>query len=130
MHVQEISDIISALDPHPARQYRQSNTEYITPDVFVEKVDGQWQVRVNDEGSPPLRISRKYKEMLHNRNGITNEEYEFIKKKFQSAIWLIRNIEQRRRTLYRVTKAIMEKQVGFPRRRSHGPETDETSRYR
>ncbi len=112
-HVQEIADIISALDPHPARQYHQSTVEYITPDVFIEKVDGQWQVRVNDEGAPPLRISRKYREMLHNRDGITNEEYEFIKKKFQSAIWLIRNIEQRRRTLYRVTKAIMEKQIGF-----------------
>ncbi|MGC9329383.1 MAG: RNA polymerase factor sigma-54, partial [Candidatus Hinthialibacter sp.] len=112
-HVQEIADIIGSLDPHPARQYHPSTVEYITPDVFVEKVDGQWQVRVNDEGAPPLRINRKYKEMLQNRDGITNEEYEFIKKKFQSAIWLIRNIEQRRRTLYRVTKAIAEKQVGF-----------------
>jgi len=112
-HVQEIADIIGALDPHPARQYHQSTVEYITPDVFIEKVDGQWQVRVNDEGAPPLRISRKYREMLHNRDGITNEEYEFIKKKFQSAIWLIRNIEQRRRTMYRVTKVIMEKQIGF-----------------
>ncbi|MBN2327538.1 MAG: RNA polymerase factor sigma-54 [Candidatus Omnitrophica bacterium] len=112
-HVQEISDIIGSLDPHPARQYQPSTVEYITPDVFVEKVDGQWQVRINDEGAPPLRINRKYREMLQNRDGITNEEFEFIKKKFQSAIWLIRNIEQRRRTLYRVTKAIVEKQVGF-----------------
>lgn len=112
-HIQEISDFIGSLDPHPARQYQQSTVEYITPDVFIEKVDGKWQVRVNDEGAPPLRISRKYREMLHNRNGITNEEFEFIKKKFQSAIWLIRNIEQRRRTLYRVTNAIMEKQIGF-----------------
>ncbi len=113
MHVQEIADIIGALDPYPARQYQQSNVEYITPDVFIERVDGEWQVRVNDEGAPPLRISRKYREMLHNRNGLSNGEYDFIKKKFQSAIWLIRNIEQRRRTLYRVTKAIMEKQVDF-----------------
>jgi len=60
-----------------------------------------------------LRISRKYREMLQNRDGITEEEYEYIRKKFQSAIWLIRNIEQRRRTLYRVTKAIMDKQTGF-----------------
>jgi len=111
--VQDIADVIGSLDPHPARQYRHETIEYITPDVFVEKVDGEWQVRVNDEGSPPLRISRKYREMLQNRDGITEEEYEYIRKKFQSAIWLIRNIEQRRRTLYRVTKAIMDKQTGF-----------------
>lgn len=112
-HVQEIADIISNLDPRPARQYRESAAEYVMPDVFVEKVDGDWQVRVNDEGSPPLRISRKYREMLQNPDGITADEYEFIKKKFQSAIWLIRNIEQRKRTLYRVTHAIMEKQRDF-----------------
>ena len=86
-HVQEIADIISTLDPRPGRQYQQTNIEYITPDVFVERVDGEWQVRVNDDGSPPLRISRKYREMLQHSDQITNEEYDFIKKKFQSAIW-------------------------------------------
>lgn len=112
-HVQEISDIISTLDPRPARQYQRSTNEYITPDVFVERVDSEWQVRVNDEGAPPLRISRKYREMLQSPDGVTSEEYDFLKKKFQSAIWLIRNIEQRKRTLYRVTRAIMDKQQGF-----------------
>ncbi len=112
-HVQEIADIISKFDPRPGRQYRMETIEYTTPDVFIEKVDGEWQIRVNDDGSPPLRISRKYREMLQHSDQITNEEYDFIKKKFQSAIWLIRNIEQRKRTLYRVTKAIMDKQIGF-----------------
>jgi RNA polymerase sigma-54 factor len=112
-HVQEIADFIATLDPHPARQYKPATVEYITPDVFIEKVEGEWQVRVNDEGSPPLKISRKYREMLHNKDSISEDEFEFIKKKFQSAIWLIRNIEQRRRTLYRVTKAIVEKQWDF-----------------
>ena len=112
-HVQEIADIIGMLDPRPARQYNPSSTEYILPDVFVEKVDGKWQVRINDDGAPPLRISKKYRDMMHNRDGITNEEYEFIKKRYQSAVWLIRNIEQRNRTLYRVTNAIMEKQKDF-----------------
>ena len=78
-HVQEIADIIGMLDPRPARQYNPSSTEYILPDVFVEKVDGKWQVRINDDGAPPLRISKKYRDMLHNRDGLTNEEDEFIK---------------------------------------------------
>jgi len=60
-----------------------------------------------------LRINRKYREMLHHQESITEEELEFIKKKFQSAIWLIRNIEQRKRTLYRVTNALIEKQKAF-----------------
>jgi RNA polymerase sigma-54 factor len=112
-HVQEIADIISNLDPRPGRQYRENTIEYITPDVFVEKVDGEWQVRVNDDGAPPLRISRKYREMLQSPETMTPEEYDFVKKKFQSAIWLIRNIEQRKRTLFRVTNAIIEKQENF-----------------
>ncbi|MEW6236768.1 MAG: RNA polymerase factor sigma-54 [Candidatus Omnitrophota bacterium] len=112
-HVQEIADILSSFDPRPGRQYIPTNVEYVTPDVFVERVDGQWQVRVNDEGAPPLRISKKYREMLQNRNGISSEEYDFIKKKFQSAIWLMRNIEQRKQTLYRVANAIVERQKDF-----------------
>lgn len=112
-HVQEVSDFISTLVPRPGRQYSPVSNEYISPDVFVERVGGEWQIRVNDDGAPPLRISKKYQEMLHNKDGMTNEEYDFIKKKFQSAIWLIRNIEQRNRTLFRVTKAIMDKQENF-----------------
>lgn len=112
-HAQEIGDIIATLDPRPGRQYQPQSNEYISPDVYIEKVDREWQVRVSDDSAPPLRISRKYREMLHNPDDVTAEEMEFIKKKFQSAIWLIRNIEQRKRTLYRVTKAIMERQEEF-----------------
>ncbi|HPO08120.1 MAG TPA: RNA polymerase factor sigma-54 [bacterium] len=111
--VQEIADLIATLDPWPGRQFAPQDNEYISPDVFVELVDGEYQVRVNDDGSPPLRISRRYRQMLENREDITAEEYEFIRKKFQSAVWLIRNIEQRKRTLYRVTKAIVERQHDF-----------------
>ena len=111
--VQNIADLIGSLDPRPGRQFIPQDNEYISPDVFVEFNDGEYQVRVNDDGAPPLRISRRYRQMLENKNGITSEEYEFIRKKFQSAIWLIRNVEQRKRTLYRVTKAIVEHQRDF-----------------
>ncbi|MDP8245940.1 MAG: RNA polymerase factor sigma-54 [Candidatus Hinthialibacter antarcticus] len=112
-HVQEIADIISQLDPRPGMRYQAMSNEYISPDVFVEKIDHEWQVRVSDDSAPPLRISRRYKEMLQNPDGVSSEDLDFIKKKFQSAIWLIRNIEQRKRTLYRVTRAIMDKQESF-----------------
>ncbi|MBI1387755.1 MAG: RNA polymerase factor sigma-54 [bacterium] len=112
-HVQEIADIISNLDPRPGARYQILSNEYISPDVFVEKIGNEWQVRVSDDSAPPLRISRRYREMLQNPDSMSAEDFDFIKKKFQSAIWLIRNIEQRKRTLYRVTRAIMDKQEGF-----------------
>lgn len=111
--VQEIADLIATLDPRPGRQFIPQDNEYVSPDVFVDIVDGEYYIRVNDDGAPPLRISHRYRQMLENKDGITSEEYEFIRKKFQSAIWLIRNVEQRKRTLYRVTKAIVEHQRDF-----------------
>lgn len=111
--VQEMADALSSYEPIPGRQYLSPESEYLTPDVFVEKVDGEYQVRINDDGSPPLRISKKYRQMLLNRDGLTKEEYDFLKKKCTSAIWLVRNIEQRRQTLYKVTSKIMEIQREF-----------------
>ncbi len=112
-HVQELVDTITQLDPRPGRQFLPSNNEYISPDVYIEYEDRAYQVRLADDSTPPLRISRRYKEMLYNRDGLTNEELDFVKKKFQSAVWLIRNVEQRKRTLYRVTKAILDAQKNF-----------------
>ena len=111
--VQQIADTLAGWEPIPARSYMSIENEYLTPDVFVEKVDGEYQVRVNDDGTPPLRISRKYRSMLSHPEDLSKEELEFIKRKCNSAVWLVRNIEQRRQTLYKVTKKIMEFQVGF-----------------
>lgn len=111
--VQEIADIIGRLEPRPGRAHSTIENEYVTPDVFVEKVDGDYRVRVNDDGAPPLRISRKYRQMLQERENLPAETYEYIKNKFKSAMWLIRNIEQRKRTLYNITKQIVEMQRDF-----------------
>lgn len=111
--VQGISDEIGRLEPKPGRKYGVVETEYVTPDVFVEKVDGEYRVRVNDDGAPPLRISHRYRRMLQERENLPAETYEFIKNKYKSAMWLIRNIEQRKRTLYNVTQQIVEMQKDF-----------------
>jgi len=111
--IQEVADTLANWEPIPGRKYMSSENEYLSPDVFVEKVEGEYQIRINDDGTPPLRISRKYRQMLANKDQLTREEYEFLKSKCSSAIWLIRNIEQRRQTLYKVTKKIMEFQIGF-----------------
>ena len=66
--VQEIADGISKFEPRPGRRLGAYENEYITPDVFVERVGDDWQVRVNDEGIAPLRISPRYRAMLENRD--------------------------------------------------------------
>ena len=111
--IQGISDEIGRLEPKPGRKYGVVETEYVSPDVFVEKVDGEYKVRVNDDGAPPLRISHRYRRMLQERENLPAETYEFIKNKYKSAMWLIRNIEQRKRTLYNVTQQIVEMQRDF-----------------
>ena len=111
--VQRISDQIGELEPKPGRKYSVFESEYILPDVFVEKIDGEYAVRVNDDGAPPLRLSRKYRKMIENRENLTREEYEFLKNKVRSAIWLIENIEQRKRTLRKVTEHIISIQEDF-----------------
>ncbi len=123
--VQAVADAIGHLEPKPGRfspeftnygivskEYGLEN-EYISPDVFVEKVDGEYKVRVNDDGAPPLRISSRYRRMLQERENLPPETYEFIKNKYKSAMWLIRNIEQRKRTLYNVTRQIVDMQRDF-----------------
>ena len=111
--VQRISDQIGELEPKPGRKYSTFESEYILPDVFVEKLDGEYQVRVNDDGAPPLRLSNKYRRMIENRENLTREEYEFLKNKVRSAKWLIENIEQRKRTLRKVTEHIISIQKDF-----------------
>lgn len=113
VHVQELVDLITNLDPRPGRRFTPTTNEYITPEAFIEYEDGDYQVRLADDSTPPLRISRRYREMLYNQENLSSEELDFIKKKFQAAVWLIKNVEQRKRTLYRVTKAILDAQREF-----------------
>jgi RNA polymerase sigma-54 factor len=110
--VQDLADLIGTFDPRPARAFLPYESEYITPDVFVEKVGDEWQVRVNDEGTPPLRISKRYRQMLADPD-TGAEERQYILDKFKSAVWLIRNIEQRKQTLEKVTRCIVSLQKNF-----------------
>lgn len=111
--VQEIADEIAKLEPRPGRSLQDYENEYITPDVFVEKVGEEWQVRVNDEGLAPLRISPRYIQMIENKEKLDRETFRFLRGKLHSAVDLLRNIEQRKHTLYRVTLEIVNQQKDF-----------------
>lgn len=100
------------LDPHPGRRFKHVPVQAVTPDVFLEQDDhGKYAVRLSKESLPQLRISRKYIEML--RNGCDATTKEFIKRKIESAKWLIESIEQRHNTLKRVAQAIVDRQTEF-----------------
>ncbi|MBI1312995.1 RNA polymerase sigma-54 factor, partial [bacterium] len=105
-------DEMRHLDPFPGRKYESRIVQNVTPDIEVVREDnGNWVVKVIDEYVPSLRISRKYREML--RNGVDQQTKEYIKKKIDSAKWLIESIEQRYNTLRRVAQAIVDHQSEF-----------------
>ena len=111
--VQAIGDDLKCFDPRPGHKYGPVETTYVTPDVFIEKVEGEWQVRINDDSAPPVRISRRYLLMLANPQSLGSAEKQYLSERLSAARWLIHNIEQRKRTLYQVTKQILEMQKDF-----------------
>lgn len=111
--VQEISDLIRSMEPKPGRQFgSNSNTRYIIPDVVVEKLDDEYVVTVNESSSPRLNVSTYYQKMLIDSDKESNIS-KFLTGRLNSALWLIRSIEQRRQTIYNVVKAIVKYQQDF-----------------
>lgn len=111
--VQQAYDYIKTLEPKPGRSFSSGrDVRYVIPDVYVEKVIDEYVVTVNESASPRLQINGFYKSMLHqyNKDSLTNE---YLSKNLQSALRIIKSIEQRRNTIYRVCKAIIEYQVDF-----------------
>ena len=104
--------IIAELEPVPGRQFGIDETQFVVPDVYVFKVSGQWIVSLNEEGLPHLRISKVYEDMFASMNAGA-EEKDYIQDKMKSASWLIKSIQQRQRTILRVTEKLVERQEDF-----------------
>jgi RNA polymerase sigma-54 factor len=111
--LKEAIHAIQGLDPRPGRNYSSERPTFITPDVFVIKVGDDYQIILNEDGLPKLRISRYYRDALSNRIALAHSEREYIKDKIKSASWLIKSIHQRQKTLYKVTESIMKFQKEF-----------------
>ncbi len=111
--VQSICDIIKMLEPKPSRGFivDSDNIRYIVPDVTIEKINDEYIIIVNDSYLPTLTISNYYKNMV---NGLNDKEAsKFLSDKLNSSMWLIRSIEQRRMTLYKVVESILKYQRKF-----------------
>lgn len=105
--------IISRLNPKPASEESTFSNFVIIPDLIVTEEDGDYQVMVNDGSIPDLRISRSYLDMMAQNKKLDKETRDYLKKKIESAKWFIQSIHQRRDTMIRVMKAIIEKQRDF-----------------
>jgi RNA polymerase sigma-54 factor len=104
---------ISSLDPRPGSPYGQDDVHYIVPDIFVYKISDEFVVVLNDEGLPNLRINSFYRNALSGSAQLDAKAGEYIQEKLRGALWLIKSIHQRQRTIFRVTKSIVKFQREF-----------------
>lgn len=109
----EMCKIIYAMDPKPGRAYATTDTHYVTPDVYVYKVGDDYVVSLNEDGLPRLKISNFYKNMLKGGKSTGDKTQDYIQEKLRSAVWLIKSIHQRQRTIYKVAESIVKHQREF-----------------
>jgi RNA polymerase sigma-54 factor len=106
-------EVITHLEPKPGRLYSDDEPKYITPDIYVNKIGDDFVIMLNEDGLPKLRVNPFYREALLRTRKIPEGAREYIQNKMRSAMWLIRSIHQRQRTIYRVTESIVKFQRDF-----------------
>jgi RNA polymerase sigma-54 factor len=112
--IQAAFEIIKNLEPKPGRKYSSERTIYVEPDVFVRKISDDYVIQLSEDGLPKLRISAAYRKLLRGGNGaIGAEAANYLKEKMRSAVWLIKSLDQRQRTIYKVADSIVRHQRAF-----------------
>jgi RNA polymerase sigma-54 factor len=113
--LEEAVELIRTLETNPGRKFSTERPHYIEPDVFVRRVGDEYVIQLNDDGLPRLRVSRSYRRMLQSMRseGRQSEAQQFIKDKIRSAVWLIKSLDQRQRTIYKVAASIVRQQRDF-----------------
>jgi RNA polymerase sigma-54 factor len=110
--VERAVEIIRKLDPRPGQRYNNNQARLIEPDVAIVKMGNDYQVTVNEDGLPQLRLSHRYRRMLE-ESGTSRDVRNYVKERFISAIQLIKNIEQRKQTIIKVCEVIIRRQRDF-----------------
>jgi|UniRef100_A0A7C4ERW6 RNA polymerase sigma-54 factor len=103
---------IASLNPKPGSLHSNSDTVYVTPDIYIVKIGNDYSIIVNDEGIPRLKINPLYQKELHSKD-CSPLTKEYIHEKMKGAVWLIKSIHQRQRTIYKVTESILKFQRDF-----------------
>jgi RNA polymerase sigma-54 factor len=110
--VKRAVEVIKRLDPKPGLRYNKTEPRLVEPDVQFRKVDGEWQVFINDDDLPQLRLSPTYRRLLA-RDAADRDVRSYVKERFTAAIQLMKNIEQRKHTIVRVCNSILRRQSEF-----------------
>jgi RNA polymerase sigma-54 factor len=108
--IMESVEEIMGLEPKPGRRFGGSDSRYIVPDVVVHKMGGEYVVVLNEDGVPRLRVNSLYRSLLRTAG---SEAREYVEQKLRSAVWLIKSVDQRQRTLRKVTQSIVKFQREF-----------------
>src|SRR5258705_3458194 len=116
--VKRTLEVIRKLDPRPGLRYNKTEPRLVEPDVYFRKVDGVWEVFLNEDDMPQLRLSPTYRRLLA-RDAADREVRNYVKERFTAAIQLLNNIEQRKHTILRVCQSIIARQGEFL---DHGPD--------
>jgi RNA polymerase sigma-54 factor len=117
--VVEAQKIIHEFEPRPGSLFTQPETQYIQPDIYINKVGNQYVIHMNDDGIPRLRVSSYYKSIMQKEaaEGKTSptggKTKEYVQEKLRAALWLIRSIQNRQKTIYKVTEAVLARQKEF-----------------
>jgi RNA polymerase sigma-54 factor len=111
--LKEHIEIIRHLDPKPGSRFNPSQSQYVTPDVYVEKIDDEYVVWLNEDGLPQMRISPTYRRLLDKGTEHGEETRAYVRDKFNAARWLIKSVQQRQNTIYKVARSIVNFQREF-----------------
>lgn len=110
-------ELIQSLDPRPGDMIDTSDTEYVTPDVFVTKEQGEWTVSINQDTAPKIRINEEYAGLI--KRADNSDQNNFLRDNLQEAKWFIKSLQSRNETLMKVAACIVNRQIDFF---EHGPE--------
>ncbi len=111
--IADAAHLIASLEPKPSRGFEQDEVRTVLPDVFVEKVGDEYLIYLNDDGVPRLRVSSLYRRMAGQEGAEEEQARQYLQEKVRAAAWLIKSIQQRQQTLYRVTQSIFKFQQEF-----------------
>ncbi len=105
--------IIKGLEPRPGRGFSGDETVYIIPDVYIFKADGEYQITLNDEGMPKLKLNNNYRRLLLQKEQVSKEDKAFFRERMRSAVELIKSLDQRNKTIYKVSESLLSFQKEF-----------------
>ena len=113
--VAQAGNVIATLEPRPARNFGGDEPVYITPDIYVHKIGEEFHVLLNEDGLPKLKVNNVYRDVLTSGRPVDDEKgaKDYVQDKLRAAMWLIKSIHQRQRTIYKVMQSIIEHQRDF-----------------